>query len=258
MIRVFTTFSGYDSQCLALKYAGIPFELVGWSEIDKYAITAHNALFPEYAERNYGDVTKIEWNTVPDFDLLTWSSPCQDISQAGKQRGLQKDSGTRSSLIWHILEAARIKKPKYMLMENVAALVSQKFLPHLNAVLRQIEELGYTNRWQVLNAKDYGVPQNRERVFVVSSLDASEFYFPPTIRLDKRLKDVLESNVDEKYYLNDKTIKSMIEHCERKQAEGCGFKFDPKDGGGISQAITTAYGGRQTDCYIKENETKET
>lgn len=118
-----------------------------------------------------------------------------------------------------------------MLMENVAALVSQKFLPHLNAVLRQIEELGYTNRWQVLNAKDYGVPQNRERVFVVSSLDASEFYFPPTIRLDKRLKDVLESNVDEKYYLNDKTIKSMIEHCERKQAEGCGFKFDPKDGG---------------------------
>lgn len=109
-IKVFTTFSGYDSQCLALKYAGIPFELVGWSEIDKYAITAHDALFPEYADRNYGDVTAIDWNTVPDFDLLTWSSPCQDISLAGKQRGLQKDSGTRSSLIWHILEAARIKK----------------------------------------------------------------------------------------------------------------------------------------------------
>lgn len=76
-IKVFTTFSGYDSQCLALKYAGIPFELVGWSEIDKYAITAHDALFPEYADRNYGDVTAIDWNTVPDFDLLTWSSPVQ-------------------------------------------------------------------------------------------------------------------------------------------------------------------------------------
>ena len=231
MIKVFTTFSGYDSQCLALKYAGIPFELVGWSEIDKHAITAHNALFPEYADRNYGDVTAIDWSAVPDFDLLTWSSPCQDISQAGRQKGLKNDSGTRSSLIWHILEAARIKKPKYMLMENVSALVSQKFIGDFNSVLAQIEALGYTNHWQVLNAKDYGVPQNRERVFVVSSLDASEFYFPPTIRLDKRLKDVLESNVDEKYYLNDKTIKSMIEHCERKQAEGCGFKFDPKDGG---------------------------
>lgn len=141
----------------------------------------------------------------------------------------------------------------------MSALVSQKFIGDFNAVLAKIEALGYTNHWQVLNAKDYGVPQNRERVFVVSILGEHQpYYFPDAKRLEKRLKDVLESNVDEKYYLNDKTIKSMIEHCERKQAEGCGFKFDPKDGGGISQAITTAYGGRQTDCYIKENETKET
>ena len=251
-IRVFTTFSGYDSQCLALKYAGIPFELVGWSEIDKYTITAHNALFPEYADRNYGDVTAIDWNTVPDFDLLTWSSPCQDISQAGKQKGLQKDSGTRSSLIWHILEAARIKKPKYMLMENVAALVSQKFLPHLNAVLRQIEELGYTNRWQVLNAKDYGVPQNRERVFVLSILgEHRPFYFPKPVKLQRLLKDVLEDAVDERYYLNDERIKAMIEHCERKQSEGCGFKFEPKDGNAVANSITTHSGSRETDNYIK-------
>lgn len=87
MLRVFTTFSGYDSQCLALNRLGIEYDLVGWSEIDKYAIQAHNALFPQYADRNYGDITKIDWNSVPDFDLLTYSSPCQDFSQAGLQRG---------------------------------------------------------------------------------------------------------------------------------------------------------------------------
>lgn len=244
-IRVFTTFSGYDSQCLALKYAGIPFELIGWSEIDRHAIKAHDALFPEYADRNYGDVTAIDWSTVPDFDLLTWSSPCQDISQAGRQGGLKSGSGTRSSLIWHILEAARIKKPKYMLMENVSALVSQKFIGDFNAVLAKIEALGYTNHWKVLNAKDYGVPQNRERVFVVSILgDHQPYYFPDAKRLEKRLKDVLEYEVDEKYYLRQEIVESMKEHFERKQAEW----------NGDANAITTNYGGRQTDCYVKQDE----
>ena len=86
-LRVFTTFSGYDSQCLALDRIGVPYELVGWSEIDKCAIRAHNALFPQWADKNYGDITKIEWESVPDFDLFTYSSPCQDFSMAGLQRG---------------------------------------------------------------------------------------------------------------------------------------------------------------------------
>lgn len=91
-IRVFTAFSGYDSQCLALErlkrdYPNFDYELVGWSEIDKYAIQAHNALFPDWAERNYGDISNIDWQSVPDFDLFTYSSPCQDFSNAGLQRG---------------------------------------------------------------------------------------------------------------------------------------------------------------------------
>lgn len=104
-IRVFTAFSGYDSQCLALErlkqnFPDFDYELVGWSEIDKYAIQAHNALFPQWADRNYGDISKIDWNEVPDFDLFTYSSPCQDFSNAGLQRGGEEGSGTRSSLLW--------------------------------------------------------------------------------------------------------------------------------------------------------------
>lgn len=89
-LKVFTTFSGYDSQLMALRRAGIPFECIGWSEIDKYAIQAHNAVFPEYADRNFGDITKIDWANVPDFDFLTYSSPCQDFSQCGLQRGARR------------------------------------------------------------------------------------------------------------------------------------------------------------------------
>ena len=99
MLRVFTSFSGYDSQCLALRRLDIPFELVGWSEIDKYAIQAHDVLFPEVKDRNYGDISRIDWAQVLDFDLFTYSFPCTDISNAGQQKGLEKGSGTRSSLL---------------------------------------------------------------------------------------------------------------------------------------------------------------
>lgn len=225
MLRVFTAFSGYDSQCLALdrlhKDFGFEYELVGWSEIDKYAIQAHDALYPQWADRNYGDISKIDWSQVPDFDLFTYSSPCQDFSNAGKQAGGEKGSGTRSSLLWECERAIAAKKPKYLLMENVAALVSKKFLPLFNEWRALLNQYGYTSFAEVLNAKDYGVPQNRERVFLVSILrDETDkfphYYFPKPFKLEKRLKDVLEENVDEKYYLSDKTVASFVEHCERK------------------------------------------
>ena len=101
--------------------------LVGWSEIDKFAIQAHNAVYPQWAERNFGDISKIDWANVPDFDLFTYSFPCTDISNAGQQKGLEKGSGTRSSLLWECQKAIEIKRPKYCLMENVSTLVSKKF-----------------------------------------------------------------------------------------------------------------------------------
>jgi len=209
-IKVFTSFSGYDSQCLALQYLGYDYDLVGWSEIDKYAIQAHNALFPQYKDRNYGDISKIDWSQVPDFDLFTYSSPCQDFSNAGLQKGGEEGSGTRSSLLWECKKAISIKKPKYCLMENVKALVSKKFMPTLNLWLRWLEEQGYHNWIKVLNAKDYGVPQNRERVFVVSILNGEEYTFPQPIPLEKKLKDVLEEKVAEKYYLNQEKVDKFI------------------------------------------------
>lgn len=208
-IKVFTAFSGYDSQCLALNRIDIDYNLVGWSEIDRYAIQAHNALFPAAKNLNYGDISGIDWKTVPDFDLFTYSSPCQDFSQAGLQRGGEKGSGTRSSLLWECERAISIKRPKFLLMENVAALVSKKFVKLFNRWQLTLERLGYRNFAKILNSSDYGVPQNRERIFLVSVLGDDTYYFPQPILLKKRLKDLLEVNADEKYYIRNTTTDGL-------------------------------------------------
>lgn len=201
MIRVLELFGGYGSQALALENLGIEFES-DLCDNDKYAIKAYNQLHGETF--NYGDVCSIDETKLPYYDLITYSSPCQDFSNAGKQAGGEKGSGTRSSLLWECERIIRAVKPKYLLMENVKALTSKKFMPLFKNWLRTLESIGYQNFWKVLNAKDYGVPQNRERVFVVSILGGGQYQFPEPIPLTKRLKDVLEQNVDEKYYLSDK------------------------------------------------------
>ena len=230
-LKVFTAFSGYDSQCMALDKLGIDYELVGWSEIDKYAIQAHNALYPQWADRNYGDISKINWDEVPDFDLFTYSSPCQDFSNAGLQRGGEEGSGTRSSLLWECRKAILAKKPKYLLMENVKALVSKKFLPLFNKWQAELASYGYSNFAQVLNAKNYGVPQNRERIFLISILGEAWYHFPNPFPLELRLKDILEEEVDEKYYLSDKMIDCFINRTKIAKEKGNGFRFNPTNGG---------------------------
>ena len=131
-IKVFTAFSGYDSQCLALDRAGIGYELVGWCDIDRDAILLHNLLFPQYAERNFGDICSIDWKEVPDFDLFTYSFPCQSISVSGKQAGMEERSGTSSSLLWECRKAIAEKKPRFLLMENVKNLVGTRFKPYFD------------------------------------------------------------------------------------------------------------------------------
>lgn len=229
-MKVFTAFSGYDSQCMALDRLGIDYELIAWSEIDKYAIQAHNAVYPQYADRNYGDICKIDWIKVPDFDLFTYTFPCTDISSAGQQKGLTEGSGTRSSLLWECRKAIEIKRPKYLLMENVKALTSEKILPYLQKWLLFLESMGYSNFTKVLNSKDYGVPQNRERVFCVSILGDGRYYFPKPFKLEKRLKDVLESDVDENYYLSKKMIEDLT--LQRKETDvGIIYEGDVNKGG---------------------------
>lgn len=206
-MRVLELFSGYGSQALALENLGIEF-VSDISEIDPYAIKAYNQIHGE--THNWGDITKIDETKLPYYDLITYSSPCQDFSVAGLGKGGDEGSGTRSSLLWECERIIRAVKPKYLLMENVKNLVGEKHKHNFIRWLRVLEMMGYWNFWQVLNAKDYGVPQNRERVFVVSILGGGQYLFPNKIKLEKRLKDILEPNVDEKYYLSDKTIENFI------------------------------------------------
>lgn len=261
-VRLITLFSGYDSQALAMERlkrdfgAQFDYELVAWCEIDEMAIHAHNALFPQWADRNVGDICKVNPEELPDCDVITWSFPCQDISSAGKQKGLQQDSGSRSSLAWECMKIFRAKKPKFLLMENVKALTQKKFMPDFMRLQKELEDMGYTNFWHVLDSKDYGVPQHRERVFMVSILgDKATFEFPKPFPFEKRLRDVMEDNVAESYYLKDEQVARILEHCERKQSEGCGFKtnFTPPDK--ICGTITGNYGQRETDPYLKLYET---
>lgn len=227
-IRVFEAFAGYGSQSMALKrlqrdFPGkVEFEFIGISEIATYAIAAYNAVHGDTP--NFGDISKVDWPQVPDFDCFTYSFPCQDISTAGKQKGFVEGSGSRSSLLWECRRAIEAKRPKFLLMENVKALVQKKFMPEFQRWIATLDGLGYTSFWQVLNAKDFGVPQNRERVFMVSILGDACFEFPKPSPLEKRLRDVLEENVSEEYYLKDEHAQRILAHCERKQAEGCGFK----------------------------------
>lgn len=168
---------------------------------------------------NYGDIQRINPTTLPDFDLFTYSFPCQDISVAGYQCGLNEDSGTRSSLLWECCKIIETKRPKYLMMENVKNLVGKNHKDNFLKFLDYLENLGYTNSWAVLNARDYGVPQNRERVFCISELESKrDFVFPEPIELKFKLDDILEKNVDEKFYLKkdqviDKPIKQEYSYC---------------------------------------------
>lgn len=168
---------------------------------------------------NYGDIQRIDPAALPDFDLFTYSFPCQDISVAGYQCGLNEDSGTRSSLLWECCKIIETKRPKYLMMENVKNLVGKNHKDNFLKFLDYLESLGYTNNWAILNARDYGIPQNRERVFCISELESKRnFVFPEPIELKFKLEDILEKDVDEKYYLNngqvtDKPIKQEYSYC---------------------------------------------
>lgn len=211
-LKVIELFSGIGAQVAALRRINIPYEVIGISEIDKYAIQSYKAINgPTF---NYGDITKIP---MLDYaDLWTYSFPCQDLSVAGMQKGINE--GTRSGLLLHVERLLELSvllgnQPKYLLLENVKNLVGKKFKPDFDKWLNKLELLGYNNYWQVLNAKDYNIPQNRERVFVVSirkDVDTKGYKFPEKVPLTRKLKDVLESEVNERYYLSQDKVDKLV------------------------------------------------
>lgn len=157
--------------------------------------------------QNYGDIRQINPKDLPDFDFFTYSFPCQDISVAGSQKGLLADSGTRSSLLWECCKIIEYKKPKYLMMENVKNLVGKNHKKSFDDFLEYLSSLGYTNYWSILNARDFNIPQNRERVFCISILNnETSFEFPNPIDLKIFMNDLLEKDVSEKYFLKNNQV----------------------------------------------------
>ena len=259
-LNVITLFSGYDSQALALNRLGLPYDLAAWCEIDRHAITAHNALFPQWKDRNLGDVSQVDWaewhaSHPQPIDLLTYSSPCQDFSSAGLQRGGEEGSGTRSGLLWETERAVRELRPRHLVFENVGGLVSDKFIDLFNRWQARLNTYGYTNFQQLMNAKDYGVPQNRLRIFMVSILDCQRaYYFPKPFKLDRRLKDVLEQNVEERYYLKEESVRRLFAANDEMAAKGNGFRFEPAmpPYDKIGLTVKAAATWRRDDNFIAE------
>lgn len=220
MIRLLSLFSGIGAFESALRKGGYQFETVNYCEIDPYAAKAYSQIHGIPEEKNLHDVREVNPLLLDNINLMTWGWPCQDISVAGKQRGFKDNDGnlTRSGLFFQGLRILTELQPEYAIAENVKALTSKKFTAEFETVLTSLDKAGYNNYWQVLNAKDYGIPQNRERVFIVSirkDIDDHNFFFPQPMPLLIRLKDVLEQKVDEKFYLKseraDKLIESLVQ-----------------------------------------------
>lgn len=213
------------------------------------------------ATHNLGSITKIKGEDlgIEETDkycfILTYSFPCQDLSVAGKGLGMEKGSGTRSALIWEVERILREMKelPQYLVMENVPQVVGKKNKPQFDKWLSVLSDLGYTSCWFVINAKDFGIAQNRKRVFCISALNNPFFSILPVgFSLKYRLKHFLEKNVDESYYLKDETVLSLNIHKARHEAKGHGFGWNPTDGGGCATTIKTESGYRPDSNFIIE------
>lgn len=251
-IRLISLFSGYDSQKLAFDYLGIDVEHYCAIEFDKYAIQSLNEIHNTYFETK--DITKVNADELGIVDtenityLLTYSFPCTDLSIAGKRAGMDKESGTRSGLLWEVERLLREtkEKPQILIMENVPQVLSAKGWREWNVFL---ENLGYSNYAQILNAKNFGIPQNRERCFMVSILGDYSYEFPRPFELKDRLKDFLETNVDEKYYLSEKTI----ERISKWKAQQDPLKDIDKEKS-ISPCLTARGAGEEHSGMILINE----
>ena len=257
-MKVFSLFSGIGAFERALETLNIKYDLMAYSEIDKYASKAYALIHKVSESLNLGDITKIDETKLPkDIDLITYGFPCQDISIAGKQKGFATADGkTRSGLFFDALRIIQTTKPRIAIAENVKNLTSKRFKNEFEIVLKSLEDAGYKNYWQVLNAKDFGIPQNRERVFIISirkDIDNYTFKFPEKMPLRLKLKDLLENDVDEKYYLK-KLKNTFIKNSFKQEKNGNGFKFEPhvKNNANYAKTITTRAGGRMDDNFIIE------
>ena len=251
MLKIIELFAGVGSQTESLKEIGIEHEVVAISEIDKYASRAYELLHGNV--NNLGDIKTVD--ELPKADLWTYSFPCTDISLAGAQKGFDKGSNTQSSLIWEVERLLNKAKdtntlPSILLMENVKALISKKFMTEFDVWLKYLESLGYTNKYQVLNAKAYNTPQNRERVFLFSFKDDTDYQFPEKQELLLKLADFLEDKVADKYFISIERINNFNDMTNRNGFVR-GLTFKPHEiTSPFAYTITTRSGARSTDNFI--------
>lgn len=253
--KLFESFAGLGCQRLAFNRLGLEYESVGISEIDKYAIQSYMAIHGE--TKNFGSICDIKGTDLPQIDVFTWSFPCTDLSKAGKQKGLD---GTRSGLVYEVLRIMQECKvngnlPKVLIMENVVDLIQSKFIRQFQEIQLELEQLGYTNYTQTLNAKDYGVAQNRDRVFMVSILGDYYYEFPKPIKLEKRLKDYLEDSVSALYWVSETLLNAFMQKGTGKYPRRERFLQNiNRPNKDIANAITTRPGERPTDNFIEVND----
>ncbi len=216
-VRLIELFAGVGSQAMALRNIGVDFEHYRVVELDKYALASYNAIHG--TDFKITDITEVKGtdlavvNTNKYCYIMTYSFPCQDLSVAGKMKGMTKDSGTRSGLLWEVERLLNEvdNLPQVLLMENVPQVISQQNIKDFHLWQKFLEDKGYSNYVETLNAKNYGIAQNRDRTFMVSLLGEWNYSFPKPIPLTKTMKDYLEDEVDEKYYINNEKAQKLID-----------------------------------------------
>lgn len=238
-LMVIELFAGIGAQRQALKDLGIEHDAIV-CEIDPHAYRAYCAIHGDTP--NLGDITKVE--RLPPCDLLTYSFPCQDLSQAGGKRGMSRGAGTRSSLLWEVERLLRVAQdndelPDCLLMENVDAILNKKNLGDFREWVSILSSMGYRSAYRVLNAKDFGIPQNRRRCFMISRRDGGSLDFPEPEPLTTRLKDYLEEDVPDTFFLSEERIASYERHRIRHKEQGHGFGWASTEPDGVIPSITT-------------------
>ena len=263
-MKIGTDFSGIGSPEMALKMLGIEHKQVFACEIDKYARKSHRAIYGEDYTL-YEDITKRDHTEVEQLDLYVAGFPCQAFSMAGKRKGFED---TRGTLFFNVAEFIKINQPKVFVLENVKGLLShdggktfqtiislltdnggtangQMFIPYFE------DGLGYHIYYKVLNTKNFGIPQNRERIFIVGFKEFREFRFPKPFPLELRLKDMLQDNPEYKYFLSDKMLDYFKVHNDRHEKKGTGFMWKPKEGDDVANALRANASLCATDNTIK-------
>jgi DNA (cytosine-5)-methyltransferase 1 len=208
-IRVFDAFAGYGGASFALKKANIPHQTIGYSEVLPHAIKLYE--LNHKGVENFGDITEIKSDEMPDFDLFTGGFPCQTFSSAGKGLGEQD---TRGTLFYDVIRICEVKQPRFILLENVKGLITKRHKKTFTTIISELKRIGYNVTWELLNSKEFGIPQNRERVWIFATkknIPPLWTLTPKKQELTKKFKDLLDSNVDISYHKNEQQINRLIE-----------------------------------------------